>query len=82
MKGCQSNSPASTKTDTEVLKMLFSEGKSCTFADCNLQKFVLDSFVFKKWVSKVEEGKNASLLCNGSASSREKHFSRAKPIAH
>lgn len=46
MKGCQSYSPALTKTDTEVLKMLFSEEKSCTFADRNLQKFGLDSFVF------------------------------------
>lgn len=42
MKGCQSNSPASAKADSEILKMLFSEGKSRSFGDCNLQRFGLD----------------------------------------
>lgn len=41
MKGCQSNSLASARADTEIFKILFIEGKSRSFADCNLQRYGL-----------------------------------------
>lgn len=41
MKGGQSNSPASAKADTEIFMILFIEGKSCSFGDCNLQRYGL-----------------------------------------
>lgn len=41
MKGSQTNSPASTKADIEIFKILFIEGKSCSFGDSNLQRYEL-----------------------------------------
>lgn len=39
MKGCQTNCPVSAKAETEIFKILFIEGKSCSFGDCNLQRY-------------------------------------------
>lgn len=43
-----SNNSVSAKVAVEILKMLFSEGKSSSFVDCSLQRFGLDLFGFKK----------------------------------
>lgn len=81
MQGCQSNSPASAKADTEILKILFSEGESRSFGDCNLQRYGLDLFGFKneppRWKTKVL----LHFAMEGTFS-EEKCFSCTKSMTH